>query len=307
MSFDILVTGSTGFVGGEIAMTLEDRGKTILRSVRGDKGSAKPGFIKLDLRSSNVDSDKLNGVKVVIHCASAVHNSEVDESSIFTINYEGTKTLVDAAIKAGVQHFVFLSSVAVYGLNHSDHSVADDSVINPQTPYAKSKLKAEKMIVDKCDASGMKYTILRLPLVFGKRAPGNFGKLVKLSLSGTPLPFGGVHNKRTMVYSKNLADFIDKRCLTGCHDNQILVFGDGIVLSTAKIIEGVRKSLFKPVRNIRINIYLLKLILTVLGARKISNQLLGDLIFEPSLEISSSNWLPKYNAKQALELSTKSD
>jgi nucleoside-diphosphate-sugar epimerase len=307
MPFDTLVTGATGFVGSEIAETLEEAGQKVIRSGRGFTSSIEAGFMQLDLRSTNFDSEKLNGIQTIIHCAAAVHNSEVDESSIFSVNCKGTEVLVDAAIKAGVQHFIFLSSVAVFGLSHNADSIADDYALNPQSPYAKSKLKAEEIILEKCRLGGMKYTILRLPLVFGAGAPGNFGKIVNLSLSGIPLPFGDVHNKRTIVFSKNLADFIVQRCLAGFHDNQVLLFSDGIVLSTAAIIEGIRKSVFKPVRNIRVSVDILRLLLVVLGARKISNQLLSDLVFEPSIEIYSSGWKPKYSATKALELSAKTD
>ena len=307
MSLDILVTGATGFVGSEIAKTLEDAGQKVIRSGRGFTKTIEAGFMQLDLCSTNFDSEKLKGIKTIIHCAAAVHNSEVVESSIFSVNYKGTEILVDAAIKAGVQHFIFLSSVAVYGLNHNTDFVTANCELNPQSPYAKSKLKAEEMILDKCRLGSMKFTILRLPLVFGRRAPGNFGKIVNLALSSIPLPFGNVHNKRTIVFSKNLADFITQRCLASFHDNQVLLFSDEIVLSTAEIIEGIRKSAFKPIRNISINVRILKLILVALGARKISNQLLDDLVFEPSKEIYSTGWKPKYSAEKALELAAKTD
>ena len=95
--------------------------------------------------------------------------------------------------------------------------------------------------------------------------------------------------------------------MAGFHDNQVLLFSDGIVLSTAEIIEGIRKSAFKPLRNISVSVNILRFLLVSLGARKIANQLLSDLVFKPSIEIYSSGWKPKYNAKKALELLTKSD
>ena len=178
MFFDTLVTGATGFIGSEIAQTLEDAGQKVIRSSRSDTRHIAAEFMQLDLSSTNFDSGKLKGIKTIIHCAAAVHNSEVDESRIFSVNYKGTEALVDAAIKAGVQHFIFLSSVAVYGLSHNENYVTDNCEINPQSPYAKSKLKAEEMILHKCCLGSMKYTILRLPLVFGREAPGNFGRIV---------------------------------------------------------------------------------------------------------------------------------
>ena len=307
MPFDTLVTGATGFVGSEIVKALEDAGQKVIRSGRRASRTIEAGFMHLDLYATDLDYEKLNGIKTIIHCAAAVHNSEVDDSIIFSANYKGTETLVDAAIKAGVQRFVFLSSVAVYGLSHNTDTVTDNFPLNPQSAYAKSKLKAEEMILDRCRLGGMKYTILRLPLVFGKRAPGNFGKIMRLSLSGIPLPFGDVHNKRTIVFSKNLADFICQRCLKGFNDNQVLLFSDGIVLSTAEIIEEVRKSVSKPVRNISVSVSILRFLLGALGGQKISNQLLSDLVFEPSIEIFNSGWKPKYSAKKAIELSTKID
>lgn len=187
--------------------------------------TGKNGYIATNLlrwfkmRSSDYDVDvvsvkngipsSLVGYDVVIHLAAIVHQNEakVGEQKYFEINRDLTIQLFEKSIKCGVSHFIFFSTMAVYGLEGSLKEkiiINEDTDYNPQTFYAKSKFEAEIHLLNNSDK--MNVAILRPPMVYGEGCSGNYAKLEKLAKKISVFPY--VNNERSVIHINNLCEIV---------------------------------------------------------------------------------------------------
>ena len=151
---------------------------------------------------------------VVYHVAGIAHvNADPKmEALYYTVNRDLTVEVARAAKAAGVKQFIFMSSQIVFHESQSLKSevLTADTKENPNGFYGDSKLQAEKGLHElECDA--FKVCILRPPMIYGPNSKGNFPRLVKLAQK-TPL-FPAWHNKRSMLYIDNLAEFVKQAIL----------------------------------------------------------------------------------------------
>lgn len=152
--------------------------------------------------------------EVVYHVAGIAHvNADPKmEALYFKVNRDLTVEVARAAKAAGVKQFIFMSSQIVFHESQSLKSevLTADTKENPNGFYGDSKLQAEKGLHElECDA--FKVCILRPPMIYGPNSKGNFPRLVKLAQK-TPL-FPAWHNKRSMLYIDNLAEFVKQAIL----------------------------------------------------------------------------------------------
>lgn len=168
---------------------------------------------------------------VIYHTAGIAHRKETKENAhlYYEINRDLTVAVAEKAKKQGVKHFIFLSSISVYGL---DIGVINETTpLSPHTHYGKSKLEAEQKLQKLVDET-FNITILRPPMVYGKNCKGNFQKLVRM-VEILPI-FPRCNNQRSMIYIDNLSEFvricIDKE-LSGifCPQNKEYVCTDELV------------------------------------------------------------------------------
>ena len=124
------------------------------------------------------------------------------------INTDLTLNLARQAAAAGVNRFVFLSSIGVNG-NQNIKPFLESDAPNPQEPYAISKYEAEQGLFKLAKEADMEVVIIRPPLVYGVNAPGNFGRLMSWASKKylMPLPLGLVGNSRSLVAIDNLIDY----------------------------------------------------------------------------------------------------
>ena len=151
---------------------------------------------------------------VVYHVAGIAHvNADPKmEALYYKVNRDLTVEVARAAKAAGVKQFIFMSSQIVFHESQSLKSevLTADTKENPNGFYGDSKLQAEKGLHElECDA--FKVCILRPPMIYGPNSKGNFPRLVKLAQK-TPL-FPAWHNKRSMLYIDNLAEFVKQAIL----------------------------------------------------------------------------------------------
>ena len=238
----ILVTGATGFIARHLIPSLIEHGLRV-------KAASRDLSIRLphDLSPVNVGyingstdwRQALIGIDSVIHLAARAHilreQSSKAEEDCFSVNVPGTANLVNQSIEAGVKHFIFVSSIGAMA-TLSDRPLDENSPCHPETHYGKSKLQAEKALIDLADGSDMTWTILRPTLVYGPGNPGNMARLTHLIKLGLPLPLGSLRNRRNFLYVGNLVDAI-VTCLTHPKArNQTFIVSDGEELSTPGLI-----------------------------------------------------------------------
>ena len=197
MSRNILITGKTGYIGNALEKFFIAQGDRVERlSVRRQTWQEKD-FSKFD---------------VVIHLAALVHNNTPHArlTDYFKVNYELTKNLANLVKKAGVNKFIFLSTMSVYGEEGSLTSTVKINrytKCNPTTYYGLTKYKAETMLEDLAN-NQFQVNIIRPPMVYGKNSPGNFSRLLKMSKINFIYP--KISNQRSVIYIDDLVYNINK-------------------------------------------------------------------------------------------------
>ena len=111
--------------------------------------------------------------------------------------------------KVKIKQFIFISSIKVNGeFSLKGQPFEPDDKPNPQDDYAISKYEAEQGLIEISTNTGLEVVIIRPPLVYGPGVRANFLSMMKWAQSGVPLPFGAVHNKRSLIALDNLVSFI---------------------------------------------------------------------------------------------------
>lgn len=142
---------------------------------------------------------------VVFHVAGIAHIKETSDNQdlYYKVNRDLAYETAQKAKEDGVEQFIFLSSMSVYGI---ENGVIDKNTPqNPNSAYGKSKIEAEELI-NKLQGDSFTVATLRPPMVYGKGCRGNYPRLVGLALK-TPI-FPKVDNKRSMIYIDNLSEFV---------------------------------------------------------------------------------------------------
>lgn len=205
------MTGASGFIGRALYTMMRQRGLPVRCALRRPDPTCDESVVVGDVGPQTDWAAALHGVKTVVHLAALVHNLgtlSADEAAAYhEVNAVGTLRLVQQAIAAGVQRFVFVSSAVVHGERTNGHPFDHASPPDPQTAYAQSKWDGERMIAD---LPGIEIVIVRPPLVYGERVRANFLRLIRLVDSGLPLPFAGIRNRRSLIGLTNLCDFFNR-------------------------------------------------------------------------------------------------
>lgn len=153
---------------------------------------------------------------IVLHAAGKAHvvpQSKAEEQLFYDINLQGTKHLCSSLEAVGVpQSFVFISTVAVYGLEIGD-AISEATPTHPTTPYGDSKLQAEIFLTEWAEKNGVALIILRPSLLAGRRPPGNLGAMIAGIASGKYLSIGNASAKKSILMAEDLATLV--KCSSG--------------------------------------------------------------------------------------------
>ena len=200
----VLITGAGSYVG---------------ESVRAYLLNTAPGQFEIDAVDTMNDAWKqadFTRYDVVFHVAGIAHvNADPKmEPLYYKVNRDLTIDVARVAKAAGVKQFVFMSSQIVF---HESQSLKTEVLTaetqpNPNGFYGDSKLQAENGLHElECDT--FKVCILRPPMIYGPNSKGNFPRLAKLATKAPIFPCW--HNKRSMLYIDNLAEFVKQAVLRG--------------------------------------------------------------------------------------------
>lgn len=157
----ILLTGATGFLGQHILPMLEGRDIRFLLLPDDPFDVEGAAVVRVDLREPGDLIPALSGVRTVIHLAGLVNGGVGDPADFMQTNAQGTTALAQAARDAGVERFIYSSSITVYGLVSG---ALEDHPLELTPGYAQSKIEAENALRDFLPDQ---LTILRFPLVIG--------------------------------------------------------------------------------------------------------------------------------------------
>ncbi len=311
---NILITGSSGFIGQALSHHLDQQNRTIIAAVRRPVNTLPTDIRQIPIGDIYPDTDwtqALDHVDCVIHLAARAHimsDTAADPIAEFRlVNTAGTLDLARQSAAAGVRRFIFLSSIGVNGNQTSTNpfSFSAEDTPNPAEPYAISKHEAEISLRQIAQKTGMEIVIIRPPLVYGANAPGNFGRLLQITAKGIPLPFGAVHNQRSFVALDNLIDLI-----TVCIDhpaaaNQTFLVSDGEDLSTTELLQRLGAALGKPAYLLPVPVSWLRKVASLLGKEDIAMRLLGSLQIDMHKTCELLNWSPPLSVDEALRKTAK--
>lgn len=162
---------------------------------------------EVDARDDAWRSFDFSTYDAVIHVAAIVHRKDISDPDIYRIvNTELPTAVASTAKKAGVKHFVFLSSMSVFGKHKSITSweLIGNENYDSKTPYGQSKRQAELNLQELAD-DHFTVSIVRPPSVYGKGCKGSlFDIYTKLALATPIIPIAAQHVKQGMVHIDNL-------------------------------------------------------------------------------------------------------
>ncbi len=274
----ILVTGGAGYIGSHVVRMLTGAGRPVVvldnlstgfedavigaELVVGDTGDR--ALVSQVLANHNVDT--------VLHFAA---HTIVPESVEKPLKYYGnntccTRNLLECCSEAGVKHFIFSSTAAVYGIPE-DSLCTEDSPLAPINPYGTSKLMSEMMLRDLGKATDMRHVILRYFNVAGSDPEGRIGQstekatlLIKVAAEvavgkreqlyvfGTDYPTPDGTGVRDYIHVDDLADAHIKAVdyLAGGGESVTLNCGYGHGYSVREVIDAVNRANGAPIRVI---------------------------------------------------------
>ena len=230
MKSKIFITGSSGFVGLNITKSFKNLYDFILPN--------RNNLIKLLDASRDYD--------VMIHLAGLAHDTSsiTPQNNYFEINTDLTVYAFEKFMKSNAKIFIFLSSVKACSDSY-EGVLTEDVISRPSTPYGKSKLKAENIIIEKLKNSKnkKKVYILRPCMIHGANNKGNLNLLFKIINLGMPWPLGLFDNRRSFCGIDNLIFVIKSIIETKNIRSGIYNIADDDAISTNELYGIICRSL----------------------------------------------------------------
>ena len=199
----LLFTGASGFLGSNIIQLLN-----------GAYNIISVGLSPQDTYLVDIATDIptfTDAFDVVFHAAGKAHSvpkTEAEKRLFFDVNHQGTKNLCTALERSGIpKAFIFISTVAVYGCD-SGENITEEHPLNGTTPYALSKIKAEKYLEGWCAMHNVKLSILRPSLIAGPNPPGNLGAMIRGIRNGKYLSIAGGKARKSVLMVQDIANLL---------------------------------------------------------------------------------------------------
>jgi len=267
----VLVTGGAGFIGSHLVDGLLARGHSVtvfdnlssgtMDNLKTHTGKPAYRFIQGDIRDAEAVERALAGVDAVIHEAAmisvplSVKNPEFARS----VNVDGTLTLLKASLGHGVKRFVYVSSCAVYG-EQAELPISENAPLQPLSPYASSKLAAEKNCLAFHERDGLETVCLRYFNVYGPRqTTGEYAGVMmkfleRLHTDQPPIIYGDGEQTRDFIFVGDVAEAtllaLERKGVAG----EVMNIGTGEATSINKLCEVflrlVGKSELKPIYEV---------------------------------------------------------
>lgn len=236
----ILITGENSFIGRNFK-----------------KYSTYPDVHEVSLLNRKPEDIDFSGFDVVLHLAAIVHQpGKTDSQVYYSVNRDLCLLVAEAAKKAGVKQFVFLSTLKVYG-NQSPQgiTISELSECKPVDAYGISKYQAEKGL-KKLENDQFIVSIIRTPVVYGDGVRANILKIIRLIELFPVLPFKNINNRRIFTYVENLISYIDT--IIGLRASGTFLVKDEGSMSTTELITLIAKYLNRRIILVKFPVIILK-------------------------------------------------
>ena len=200
MNKRILITGKDSYIGGSVLAWLKEFSQPVTVD-------------ELCLKGDEWQQTDFSNYDAIFHVAGIAHSdmgkADDDTEKLYqSINTDLAVTVATKAKRDGVPHFVFMSSMIVFGDSApvgQQKRIGKDDAPNPANFYGDSKLQAE-LGITKLQDEDFRVAIIRPPMVYGKNVKGNYPRLVQIAQKMPLFPL--VENERSMIHIDNLCEFI---------------------------------------------------------------------------------------------------
>ncbi|MEH2091389.1 NAD-dependent epimerase/dehydratase family protein [Nostoc sp.] len=205
-----------------------------------EKLSERLEIVTGDLRNPE-DCDRFcQGAKgaILFHTAGMIHPKRVAE--FYQVNVDGTKNLLEAAIRSGVKRAVVVSSNSPCGCNpHPDHLFDEESPYNPYMNYGRSKMLMEVAVKERQKARQIETVLIRAPWFYGPNQPPRQTLFFQMIRDGKAPIVGDGKNLRSMAYMDNLCQGLILAAIVEGANGQIYWIADKHPYSMNEIIDTV--------------------------------------------------------------------
>jgi len=250
----IALIGASGFIGTRLIDLL---GKENCYNIDKNPSEKYNDVTTIqDIREKHLEHVLPETTNTVILLA-AEHRDDVSPISLYyDVNVNGTRHVLDAMDKQGISNIIFISSVAVYGLNkkNPDEQFPPD----PFSHYGKSKWQAENVLREwqQKNPDNKSLTIIRSTVAFGEKNQGNVHNLLRQIASGNFLMIGRGENRKSMAYVGNVVAFI-KFCLDTIKPGfRVLNYIDKPDLTMNELVLQAEESLNRKLPSLRLPYWL---------------------------------------------------
>ncbi|CAM4161360.1 NAD-dependent epimerase/dehydratase family protein [Lederbergia lenta] len=256
----ILITGASSYIGTNFKKWLANFPNQYLVE-------------SMSLRNDSWKEKDFSLYHTVFHVAGIAHIKETKENEdlYYKVNRDLAYETAKKAKHDGVKHFIFVSSMSVYGIDNG--VINKNTDLTPKSNYGKSKLQAENLILTLAERN-FKISILRPPMIYGKGCKGNYPRLAKLAVK-IPI-FPKVKNKRSMIYIGNLCEFV-RLLIDDCSEG-IFFPQNKEYVNTSKMVQLIAQKHKKEVK-------LSKIFNLLLIIKKVSvvNKVFGNLVYSKDM------------------------
>lgn len=308
-----LVTGATGFIGSHLIDRLLERGDGVTAFARPTTDSSyliEKGVrvITGDVRDQREVDNAVHGSEIVYHLARAKGHGARPMSEVQAVNIDGASNIARAATRAGAERIVYASSIAVYGSRPGPKPVGEDKVLNPDSPYARSKAEAEAAI--RAEAR-VPFVIARITAVLG---PGCKSWLpIFRSVAARRLRLVG--SGKTRHHPADVSDIVDGLILCGTMPltsgrtynlagPEVITIADMVRAIAAALHAGVDLPRFVPAGPIELYLWLNRIAGRVAGVKLPRVDSVAFLTSDRVLDISRARtelgYAPRVGVSQAI-------
>ncbi len=301
----VLVTGAGGFIGGHLVAQLVRDGASVRAlaryNSRNERGTldwlepeiaAQADVVLGDLRDMESVGQATAGVEVVFHLGAqiAIPYSYANPRDFFETNVLGTLNVAQAALHAGAERVVHTSTSEVYG-SAQTIPITEQHPLEPQSPYAASKLAADKLMDSWHRSYDLPVTILRPFNTFGpfQSARAIIPTIVSQALAGGPVRLGSLDPRRDLTFvADTVAGFI-AAAQAPVAVGRTLQLGTGVDISIGELVEMVAEVLGR------------ELVVETDQARvRPAKSEVQRLLSDPGLARELTGWVPTVDLREGL-------
>jgi nucleoside-diphosphate-sugar epimerase len=257
----LLITGGTGFIGSQLALHAAQAGHsiTVASPVNNDAERFRCDLLAragISIVEATLDDTMrlraaLTGQDAVIHLAAAQHEAEAPESHFHKVNVEGTRTLLQLAMREGVKRVVHGSTIGVYG--DGRRGVLDElSPLAPDNPYGRTKAAGEAVVRE--FASRLDVVIVRISETYGP-ADLRLLKLFKAIKRGRYVTLGSGLNARQLIYVEDLCRALLAAARAPAAIGQTMILAGSERLTTDAMVASIGAAVGKPARCAHVPIW----------------------------------------------------